>query len=191
MLSEPANSCRQKKLEAKTNAANKNTGLDISAENLQAKSKSGTYKNIAHSAAGPGSIPGDMAAAGQAGPSPPRLGVNPQQHANIHSTYHGSPHPASYPGFSIHSWSFRSTSKAGVMYSTPTPTGPYPSPLHVPNSYNSPYTGYQCNGGMALDNYHLYYASNPKNLDVYWQQRPAVYPGQEYGVHQRYPSYFS
>lgn len=143
----------------------------------------------------PGPIPGAMAAAGQVGPSPHRLGVHPQQlqqqqHANILPTYPGSPHPASYPGFPIHSGSFPSTSKAGGMYST-TPTSPYPSPLHVPNSYmngaNSPYPGYQCNGGMPLDNYHPYYASNPKHLDIYRQQRPALYPEQQYGVHQRYP----
>ncbi|KAJ3614456.1 hypothetical protein NHX12_018028, partial [Muraenolepis orangiensis] len=58
MLSEPAKSCRQKKLEAKKNAANKNAGLDIKAEkNLQAKLKAGTYENITHSAAGPGQDP--------------------------------------------------------------------------------------------------------------------------------------
>ncbi|CAL8330173.1 unnamed protein product [Merluccius merluccius] len=196
MLSEPAKSCRQKKLEAKKAAANKNAGLDIKTEkNLQAKPKAGTYENITQSAAGPGPIPGAMAAAGQAGPTPHQLGVHPQQlqqqqHANILPTYPGSPHPASYPGFSIHSGSFPSTSKAGGMYSTPT-TSPYPSPLHVPNSYmngaNSPYPGYQCNGGMPLDNYHPYYASNPKHLDIYRQQRPALYPEQQYGVHQRYP----
>ncbi|CAL8331546.1 unnamed protein product [Lota lota] len=197
MLSEPAKSCRQKKLDAKKAAANKNAGLDIKAEkNLQAKSKAGTYENIAQSAAGTGPFPGSMAAAAQAGPSPQRLGVHQQQlhqqqHANILPPYPGSPHPASYPGFSIHSGSFPSTSKAGSMYSTPTPTTPYPSPLHVPNSYmngaNSPYPGYQCNGGMPLDNYHPYYASNPKHLDIYRQQRPALYPEQQYGVHQRYP----
>lgn len=52
MLSEPAKSCRQKKLEAKKAAANKNAGLDVKAEkNLQAKAKAGTYENITQSAA--------------------------------------------------------------------------------------------------------------------------------------------
>ena len=55
MLSEPAKSCRQKKLDAKKAAANKNAGLDIKAEkNLQAKAKAGTYETIAQSAAGTG-----------------------------------------------------------------------------------------------------------------------------------------
>lgn len=55
MLSEPAKSCRQKKLEAKKAAANKNASLDIKAEkNLQAKLKAGTYENTAQSVAGTG-----------------------------------------------------------------------------------------------------------------------------------------
>ena len=55
MLSEPAKSCRQKKLEAKKAAANKNAGLDIKTEkNLQAKPKAGTYENITQSTAGTG-----------------------------------------------------------------------------------------------------------------------------------------
>lgn len=53
MLAEPAKSCRQKKLDAKKAAANKNAMLDNSNDKaekaLQAKSKGGTYENIGHS----------------------------------------------------------------------------------------------------------------------------------------------
>lgn len=72
----------------------------------------------------------------------------------------------------------------------PTPSSPFQSPLRAPNSYmngsNHPYLGYQCNGGMPLDNYHPYYSSNPKQLDIYQQQRPVLYSEQQYGIPQHY-----
>lgn len=75
-------------------------------------------------------------------------------------------------------------------HQSPTSAGLYPSPLNVPNSYingsNSPYPGYQCNGGMPLDNYHPFYASNQKRLNMYRQQQPALYSEQPYGVPQRF-----
>lgn len=114
-----------------------------------------------------------------------------QQHENILSSYPGSTNAASYPRFPDHR-SFPSTSKPGSMYppQPPTPTSPFPSALRIPNSYingsNRPYPSYQCNGGMPLDNYHPYYASNPKQLDIYQQQRPVLYSEQQYGIHQRY-----
>lgn len=53
MLAEPAKSCRQKKLDAKKAAANKNAMLDSSNDKaekaLLAKSKAGTYENTTHS----------------------------------------------------------------------------------------------------------------------------------------------
>lgn len=53
MLAEPAKSCRQKKLEAKKAAANKNATLESSGDKAekasQAKSKAGTYENTAQS----------------------------------------------------------------------------------------------------------------------------------------------
>uniref|UniRef100_A0A667YGE9 Methylcytosine dioxygenase TET n=1 Tax=Myripristis murdjan TaxID=586833 RepID=A0A667YGE9_9TELE len=176
MLAEPAKSCRQKKLDAKKAAASKNSIMDTNnakAEKaLQAKSKTGTYERP---------IPGAMGATLQSGQPIHPLGPHPQQlqqqqHHNILPQYPGSPHPASHPS----------------MYppQPPTPATPYPPSLHVPNSYingsNRPYPGYQCNGGMPLDNYHQYYASNPKHLNMYRQQRPALYPEQQYSVHQRY-----
>lgn len=53
MLAEPAKSCRQKKLDAKKAAANKNAMLDTSNDKaekaLLAKSKAGTYENTVQS----------------------------------------------------------------------------------------------------------------------------------------------
>lgn len=53
MLAEPAKSCRQKKLDAKKAAANKNAMLDSSNDKaekaLLAKSKIGTYENTTQS----------------------------------------------------------------------------------------------------------------------------------------------
>ncbi|XP_042340631.1 methylcytosine dioxygenase TET2 [Plectropomus leopardus] len=199
MLAEPAKSCRQKKLDAKKAAANKNAMLDNekAEKALQAKSKAGTYENTAQSAPMAGPIPGAMGATLQSGQPTHPLGVHQQQlqqqqHQRILPPYPGSTNVASYPRFPNHPGSFPSTSKPSSMYppQPPTPASPYPNPLHVPNSYingsNRPYPGYQCNGGMPLDNYHPYYASNPKHLDMYRQQRPALYSEQQYGVHQRY-----
>ncbi|CAN9510327.1 unnamed protein product [Ophioblennius macclurei] len=203
MLAEPAKSCRQKKLDAKKAAANKNAMLESANEKaektLLAKPKAGTYENFAQSTlvAGPA---GAMGAALQPGQPLHLLGTHPQQ---LHQLQHlqQQQHLPSYPGspnaaftrFPNHPGSFPSTSKPGSMYphQPTTPASPYPSPLHAPNSYmngsNRPYPSYQCNGGMPLDNYHSYYASNPKHLDMYRQQRPALYSEQQqYGVHQRY-----
>ncbi|KAI3352395.1 hypothetical protein L3Q82_005357 [Scortum barcoo] len=202
MLAEPAKSCRQKKLDAKKAAANKTAMLDSSNDKaekaLLAKSKAGSYENTVQSTPMSGLIPGAMGASLQSGHPPQAPGAHhqqlqQQQHQGILPPYPGSTNAASYPTFPNHPGSFPSTSKPGSMYppqpQTPA-TPPYPAPLHVPNSYingsNRPYPGYQCNGGMPLENYHPYYASNPKHLDMYRQQRPALYSEQQYGVHQRY-----
>lgn len=196
MLAEPAKSCRQKKLDAKKAAANKNAMLDSANEKaekaLLAKSRAATYEHIAQSTpiSGPA---GALGATFQSGQPPHLLGAYPQQ---LQQQQHLLPYPgstnAAFTRFPNHPGSFPSTSKPGSMYphQPPTPASPYPSTVHVPNSYmngsNRPYPGYQCNGGMPLDNYHPYYASNPKHLDMYRQQQPALYPEQQYGVHQRY-----
>ncbi|KAK9540474.1 hypothetical protein VZT92_002924 [Zoarces viviparus] len=199
MLAEPAKSCRQKKLDAKKAAANRMAMLDNekAEKALLAKAKAGTYENTAQSSPMAGPIQGAMGAILQSGQPTHPLGphhqqLQQQQHQSILPPYPGSTNVASYPRFPNHPGSFPSTSRPGTMYppQPPTPTSPYPSPLHVPNSYingsNRPYPGYQCNGGMPLDNCHPYYASNPKHLDMYRQQRPALYSEQQYGVHQRY-----
>nr|XP_020504086.1 methylcytosine dioxygenase TET2 [Labrus bergylta] len=198
MLAEPAKSCRQKKLDAKKAAANKNAMLDSANDKaektLNAKSKGGTYENTTQSTMMAGIIPGAVGATLQPGQPTYPLGAHHQQlqHQSVLPPYPGSKNTPNYPRFPNHPGSFPSTSRPGSMYppQRQTPASPYPSPLHVPNSYingsNRPYPGYQCNGGMPLDNYYPYYASNPKHLDMYRQQRPALYPEQQYGVHQRY-----
>ncbi|XP_068607144.1 methylcytosine dioxygenase TET2 [Brachionichthys hirsutus] len=195
MLAEPAKSCRQKKLDAKKAAANKNVMLesanDKAEKALLTKSKLGTCENTSQNAP----MEGAMGASLQSGQATHPLGVHhqqlqQQQHESILPLYPGSTNATSL--FPNHPGTFPSTSKPSSMYplQPPTPASPYPSPLHAPNSYingsNHPYPGFQCNGGMPLDNYHPYYASNPKTLDIYRQQRPAVYSEQAYGVHQRY-----
>lgn len=62
------------------------------------------------------------------------------------------------------------------------PASPYPNALTPTNLY----PGYQCNGGIAMDNYHPYYSGSPKHLEMYRQQRPPMYPDQQYAGHQRY-----
>ncbi|CAJ1052371.1 methylcytosine dioxygenase TET2 [Xyrichtys novacula] len=200
MLAEPAKSCRQKKLDAKKAAANKNAMLEANDKQekaMQAKSKAGTYENTTHSTTTAGIVPGAVGATLQSGQLTHPLGAHHQQlqqqrHQSVLPPYPGSKNSPSYPRFPNHPGSFPTTSKPGGMYplQPPTPANPYPSPLHVPNSYingsNRPYPGYQCNGGMPLDNYHPYYASNPKHLDMYRQQRPTLYSERQYGVHPRY-----
>ncbi|XP_040043643.2 tet methylcytosine dioxygenase 2 [Gasterosteus aculeatus] len=196
MLSEPAKSCRQKKLDAKKAAANKIAMLDNekAEKALLAKSKAVTYENPAQGPPMAGPIQGAIGSILQSGQPAHPLGAHhqQQQHQSALPPYPGSTNVASYPRFPNHPGSFPSTSKPGTMYppQPPTPASPYPSPLHAPNSYingtNRPYPGYQCNGGMPLDNCHPYYASNPKHLDLYRQQRPALYSEQQYGAHQRY-----
>lgn len=143
-----------------------------------------------------GPIIGAVGATLQSG-QPSHFGPHPrqiqqQQHESLLCSYPGATNPASYPRFPNHPGSFLSTSKPGGMYSPQptTPASPYPSQLHVPNSYingsNHSYPSYQCNGGMPLENYHPYYAANPKHLDMYRQQRPVLYPEQQYGVQPRY-----
>ncbi|XP_041838661.1 methylcytosine dioxygenase TET2 [Melanotaenia boesemani] len=197
MLAEPAKSCRQKKLDAKKAAANKNAMLESSTDKAEkanlAKSKAGTYESTVQNTPLAGPIPGALGATLQSShPSHP-LGVHPQQlqqqqHQGILPPYPGSTN-AAFTRFPNQPGSFPSTSKPGSMYppQLPTPANPYPSPLHAPNSYmNGSYPGYQCNGGMPLDNYHPYYTPNQKQLDVYRQKRPMLYPDQQYAVHQRY-----
>ncbi|KAM8879899.1 methylcytosine dioxygenase TET2 [Spinachia spinachia] len=201
MLSEPAKSCRQKKLDAKKAAANKIAMLDNekAEKALLAKSKAGTYENPAQSTPMAGPIQGAMGSVLQSGQPTHPLGAHhqqqQQQHQSILPPYPGATNVASYPRFPNHPGAFPSTSKPGTVYPAqpPTPASPYPSPLHAPNSYvngtNRPYPGYQCNGGMPLDNCHPYFAPNPKHLDMYRQQRPALYSEQQqqqYGAHQRY-----
>ncbi|XP_041944743.1 methylcytosine dioxygenase TET2 [Alosa sapidissima] len=203
MLAEPAKSCRQKKLDAKRASANKLAGLPDTPNSkgdktAQAKKQS-TYENPAGQNT---LISGVLGASLQHGQQP-----HPLQHQQAAShpfaPAPGSPHPAGYPRFPSSPSPFPSTPKPGSLYpQSPISASPYPSPLHVPNSYmnggnpaspypnaltpNNLYPGYQCNGGMAMENYHPYYPGSPKHLEMYRQQRPPMYPEQQYGGHQRY-----
>lgn len=200
MLAEPAKSCRQKKLEAKKAAANKNAMLESAGDKaekaFQFKSKADTFENIAQSTPVAGLIPGAMVARLEPGHLRHQPGIISQHQQHQHSqgippTYPGSPNAANFPRYPNHPGSFPSTSKPGNMYlpQPPTAASPYPSPLHIQSSYINgsarPYPGYQCNGGMPLDNYHPIYGSNPKHLDMYRQQRPSPLE-QQYGLSQHY-----
>ncbi|XP_004065962.3 methylcytosine dioxygenase TET2 [Oryzias latipes] len=195
MLAEPAKSCRQKKLEAKKAAANKNATLEGSGDKAEkaslAKSKAGTYENTAQSTPMTGPLPGAVGATMQSSHLSQPLGAHPQQqHQSMIPPYSRSTHPG-FMRFPNSPGSFPSTSKPGSMCPTqaPAPASPYPSPLNVTNSYmngpNRPYPGYQRNG-MPLDNCHPYYLANQKHLNMYQQQLPALYPEQQYGLHQRF-----
>ncbi|KAJ8281065.1 hypothetical protein GJAV_G00063100 [Gymnothorax javanicus] len=117
------------------------------------------------------------------------------------NTYTGSPNPASYLRFPNHTDPFPSTSQPHFPQS-PTSVSPYSATLQVSNPYlngSNPvgsfpgslnprnlYPGYQCNGGLSMENYHSYYGSNPKHLEMYHQQRPQLYPPQQYSPHQHF-----
>ncbi|KAM9819508.1 methylcytosine dioxygenase TET2 [Syngnathus typhle] len=198
MLSEPAKSCRQKKLDAKKAAAIKNTMLDNSHDKSEkvtpSKTKPGTCENITLSTP----VQGAIGASHHPDQPMEPLGAHSlqpqhQQHGNILTSYPGAPNAAKYPRFPGYPGSFPSTSKPGSMFhhQPSTPANHYPSPVHAPNSFidgsKQSYPVYQCNGGMPLDNYHPYYASNQKQLEMYQQQqRQVLYSEQQYAAHQRY-----
>ncbi|KAL0204599.1 hypothetical protein M9458_002617, partial [Cirrhinus mrigala] len=207
MLPEPAKSCRQKKLDAKRAAANKpnnpNTPNSKMDNTQQAKQKQAAYENPGQNTTvtGPGNVRTNLDS-----------GHLPQAHA-AHQPQHphqqqAQPNPNPYtvppfPRFSNASGTFSNTSKSATPHpQTPSSAGPYPSPLHAPNSYmnvsnvpspyprsitpNPLYPGYQCNGGLPMDNYHPYYSSNLKHSDMYHPQRNSMYPEQQYNAPQHY-----
>ncbi|XP_077575966.1 tet methylcytosine dioxygenase 2 [Stigmatopora nigra] len=198
MLSEPAKSCRQKKLESKKANALKNSlaadhSHDKGEKVTPSKMKAGHVENITLSTPVPGFIPG---AIGHRNQLTDPLGahsqhVQHQHHENVITSYAGANNPAKYP-FHGHPGSFPSTSTPGGMFphQSPTPEGHSPFSVRGPNPFidgpKRSYPGYQCNGGMPLENYHPYYASNQKPMDMYQQQRQVFYPEQKYAAHQRY-----
>ncbi|KAM4750631.1 LOW QUALITY PROTEIN: methylcytosine dioxygenase TET2 [Anableps anableps] len=203
MLAEPAKSCRQKKLDAKKAAANKNAMLESSNDKAEkaplVKSKAGTYENTVQNSPFTGAVGAPL----QSGhPSYP-LGVMPQQiqqqqHQGMLPPYPSSPNTA-LPRFSNSPGSFPGSPKPGGMY-TPQPSTPASHFLSsLPNSYmngpNRPQLSHQCNGGMPVESYHSFYAPNQNQLDMYHQPRPALYPEQQYGVQQcfepNYPSRYN
>ncbi|XP_036430678.1 methylcytosine dioxygenase TET2 [Colossoma macropomum] len=208
MLAEPAKSCRQKKLDAKKAAANKpsqanmhNSKMDSTQQVKQQKQS--LYDNMGQTTPASGADSGHRGVPLQSGHHLLAAQNQPQQQQpQPPLPFSSSPSPANYPRFPNTPGSFPSTSKpANIFPQPPGSASPYHSPLTVPSSYmngsnapstypgsltpNNLYPGYQCNGGMPMDNYHPFY-SNPKHLDMYRQQRPPVYPDQQFGPHQRY-----
>ncbi|RXN36298.1 methylcytosine dioxygenase TET2-like protein [Labeo rohita] len=208
MLPEPAKSCRQKKLDAKRAAANKpnnpNTPNSKMDNTQQAKQKQAAYENPGQNTTvtGPGNVRTNL----DSGHFPLAHGVHqPQQPHQQHAQ--SSPNPSytvpPFSRFSNPSGTFSNTSKSATPHpQTPSSAGPYPSPLHAPHSYmnasNAPtpyprsltpnplYPGYQCNGGLPMDNYHPYYSSNLKHPDMYHPQRNSLYSEQQYNAPQHY-----
>ncbi|MEQ2217920.1 hypothetical protein XENOCAPTIV_026075, partial [Xenoophorus captivus] len=124
--------------------------------------------------------------------------IKQQQHQGVFPAYTASPN-AALPRFTSSPGSFPGPPKPGSIY-TPQPSTPVDPYLpSLPHSYmngpNHPQPGHQCNGGMPVERYHPFYASNQNQLDIYRQQRPPLYPEQQYGVQQRfeltYPSRYS
>uniref|UniRef100_A0A8C1WCM4 Methylcytosine dioxygenase TET n=1 Tax=Cyprinus carpio TaxID=7962 RepID=A0A8C1WCM4_CYPCA len=202
-LPEPAKSCRQKKLDAKRAAANKpnnpNTPNAKMDNTHQAKQKQVPYENPGQNTTPTG--PGNM-----------RTNLDsvhlPHAHA-AHQLQHQQtqPNPSytvpPFTRFSNASGTFSNTSKPATPHpQSPSSASPYPSPLHAPNSYinvsNAPtpyprsltpnplYSGYQCNGGLPVDNYHPYYSSNLKHPNMYHPQRNSLYTEQQYNAPQQY-----
>ncbi|XP_035273443.1 methylcytosine dioxygenase TET2 [Anguilla anguilla] len=216
MLAEPAKSCRQRKLDAKRAATSKLSNPDTPSKAekaLPAKLRPNPGENPNQGTPAPGPHPQSQNHMGTPLPGHQphplsHLTVSQQQQQQQQkqlqsqpNPYPGSPHPASYPRFPSHTDPFPSTSQPHYPQS-PASASPYPSSLHVPNSYlngsypagsypgslnpSSLYPGYQCNGSMPVENYHPYYGSNPKHLDMYRHQRPQLYPQQQYSPHQHY-----
>ncbi|XP_015247701.1 PREDICTED: methylcytosine dioxygenase TET2 [Cyprinodon variegatus] len=183
MLAEPAKSCRQKKLEAKKAAANKNATLESSNDKaekaLLAKSKASTYESTGQSAPFTGAVGAPL----QSGhPSYP-LGAMPQQiqqpHRGVFPPYPASPNTA-LQRFPNSPGSFPGSPKPRSMYSPQSSTPAMPYPPSFPNSYmNGPnrlQPGPQCNGGMPVEGFHPFYR----------QQQPAIFPEQQCVAQQRF-----
>ncbi|XP_058242707.1 methylcytosine dioxygenase TET2 [Hemibagrus wyckioides] len=212
MLAEPAKSCRQRKLEGKRGGANKTSNLSTSNSKVDSNQQSKQQKqsscdNVGHNTPAAGAHLSHMGAPHLPGQNPVAAQNQPHQQ-NLQSQpstsmpFSSSTSSANYPRYPNTPGSLQSTSKPPNMFSqSPRSASPYHSPLPVANSYmngsnppspypgaltpNNLYSSYQCNGSIPLDNYHPYY-SNPKHLDMYRQQRPSLYPEQQFNPQQRY-----
>ncbi|CAL9700118.1 unnamed protein product [Knipowitschia caucasica] len=194
MLAEPAKSCRQKKLEAKKAAAQKNALLESekAEKALHVKTKNEHNENTALKG---GNVPGVMGACMDSGlPHHNPGNTHYQQHHPQHQPskaippFPGTANPNNFQRYPNHPEPFQSTSKHGNMYPPqPTSASSYPSPHHLQSSYmngsSNPYPGYQHKSSIP-GGYPPYYGSNPKHLDMY-QQRPSPLE-QQYGVPPQY-----
>ncbi|XP_046721326.1 methylcytosine dioxygenase TET2 isoform X1 [Silurus meridionalis] len=209
MLAEPAKSCRQRKLEGKKGGLNKpshlNTPNSKADSTQQAKQqKQSSCDSLSLKAPSTGAHLSHITAALLPGQNPLAAQNQPQQQSqpNTPLPFSTPTSCANYPRYPNTSGSFPCTSNPPNMFSqSPSSASPYHSPLPVPSSYmngsnlpspyagaltaNNLYSGYHCNGGIPIDNYHPYY-SNPKHLDMYRQQRPSMYPDQQFNPQQHY-----
>ncbi|KAI7811371.1 methylcytosine dioxygenase TET2 [Triplophysa rosa] len=199
MLSEPAKSCRQKKLEARraNKSTNPNTPNSKMDNTQQTRQKQSVTENLGQNQpiTGPSNMKTDPG-------HPPSAHATHQQHQQIP---HPNPVPPyagpPYPRFSNAQVTLPNTSKLVNMHpQTLSPTSPYLPPVNVPNSYmnastpysrsltpNPMYPGYQPNGGMPIDNYHPYYSPNIKHsMNMYQAQMNLPYLEQQYNAHQDY-----
>ncbi|XP_059407774.1 methylcytosine dioxygenase TET2-like isoform X2 [Carassius carassius] len=205
-LPEPAKSCRQKKLDAKRAAANKPNNPNTSNAKMdnaqQAKQKQVPYENPGQNTTQTG--PGNMKTNQDSVHLPHAHAAHQPQHQHHQTQPNPNPYTVPpFPRFSTASGTFSNTSKPATPHSqTTSSAGPYPSALHAPNSYinvsNAPtpyprsltpnplYSGYQCNGGLPVDNYHPYYSSNLKHPNMYHPQRNSLYSEQQYNAPQHY-----
>uniref|UniRef100_A0A8D0GFN9 Methylcytosine dioxygenase TET n=1 Tax=Sphenodon punctatus TaxID=8508 RepID=A0A8D0GFN9_SPHPU len=195
MLAEPVKTCRQKKLEAKKAAAEKLSSLENgSSKNERDKSATARQKQASSEATSHAKQLADLLRL--SGPAMQQhhhqhpqhsLSNNPQ--ANPINSYSGSgptnlymrlPNPANpYPNSSHTADPFggssamnlyTNSSQSAVSYlNSSNPMNPYSGSL----SQNSPYSPYQCNGNMPMDNCPSYlgsYPSQPQHMDLYRYQ---------------------
>ncbi|KAK3554315.1 hypothetical protein QTP70_020820, partial [Hemibagrus guttatus] len=212
MLAEPVKSCRQRKLEGKRGGANKTSSLSTSNSKVDSNQQSKQQKqsscdNVGHNTSAAGAHLSHMSAPHLPGHNPVAAQNQPHQQnqqsqPSTSLPFSSSTSSANYPRYPNTPESFQSTSKPPNMFpQSPRSASPYHSPLPVTNSYmngsnppspypgaltpNNLYSSYQCNGSIPLDNYHPYY-STPKHLDMHRQQRPSLYPEQQFNPQQRY-----
>ncbi|XP_052404367.1 methylcytosine dioxygenase TET2 [Carassius gibelio] len=202
-LPEPAKSCRQKKLDAKRAAANKPNNPNTSNAKMdnaqQAKQKQVPHENPGQKTTPTG--PGNMKTNQDSVHLPHAHAAHQPQHQHHQTPPNPNPYTVPpFPRFSTASGTFSNTSQPATTHSqTSSSAGPYPSALHAPNSYiNAPtpyprsltpnplYSGYQCNGGLPVDNFHPYYSSNLKHPNMYHPQRNSLYSEQQYNAPQHY-----
>ncbi|XP_051560923.1 methylcytosine dioxygenase TET2 isoform X2 [Myxocyprinus asiaticus] len=206
MLSEPAKSCRQKKLDAKKAAANKTTHPSTPNSKMdstqQAKQKQSAYEYPGQNT--PVTGPSNMKATPDSGQPLNAHAAHLQQHQQPTCPNPAPPYPGpAFSRFLNPPGSLPNTFKPAQPHpQTPSSASPYPSSLNVSNPYinmsnssipysgsltpNTLYTGNQCNGGGRMDNYHPYYFSNLKHLDMYHPQRNSLYSEQQYSAPQHY-----
>ncbi|XP_006005276.1 methylcytosine dioxygenase TET2 [Latimeria chalumnae] len=198
MLAEPVKTCRQKKLEAKKAAAAAAAAVDKLSNHENGPSKGekdkSTRQKQAISENGPQNkqIPDPSVAAGYIGtPGVQQHSLSSNHQLNPMNCYPSSPHPASpYLRFSNPTSLYQSPSySTNSCPGSSNPLTTYPNSVHLGSPYlnssnpvnpytgpltqTNPYSGYQCNGNIAMDNYSPYVSSFPshsQHIDMYHYQ---------------------